>query len=239
MKMLYGKSIAQQILGEVRGIIYDCRIEPEMAVYCTNSDEPYYKGILKDAKFCGIKVRDGYLSDSCGAISLDSEHYIPSRNNLDGGEYVPCTALAALSILHNHHIQISGRQICVIGRSERVGRPLARLLLEEDATVVVCHSKTTSVNMRNLIETSDIVISCVGGQDFATEYPVSLNATVVDIGGDFQGLNDVRYFVPHIGGVGPLTRAFLMVHALDRWARSFSDPYGLIPRLDEQILKYR
>lgn len=44
MKTLYGKSIAHQILGEVRGIIYDCQIEPEMVVYCTNSDEPYYKG---------------------------------------------------------------------------------------------------------------------------------------------------------------------------------------------------
>jgi len=70
---------------------FNCEIRWEnrlckMVVYCANPDEPYYKGILKDAKFCGIKVRDGYLSDSCGAISLDSEHYIPSRNNLDGGE---------------------------------------------------------------------------------------------------------------------------------------------------------
>lgn len=86
MKMLYGKPIAQHILDKVRDTIYECQIEPEMVVYCANPDEPYYKGILKDAKFCGIKVRDGYLSDSCGAIS-DSEHYIPSRNNLDGGEY--------------------------------------------------------------------------------------------------------------------------------------------------------
>ena len=239
MKMLYGKPIAQHILDKVRDTIYECQIEPEMVVYCANPDEPYYKGILKDAKFCGIKVRDGYLSDSCGAISLDSEHYIPSRNNLDGGEYIPCTAHATLSMLHSYQIPISGRQVCVIGRSERVGRPLAKLLLDEDATVVVCHSKTTPLNMGSLIRTSDIVISCVGGQDFSSEYPISPNATVVDIGGDFQGLKSAQYFVPHIGGVGLLTRAFLMVHALDRWARALSDPYGLIPRLNEQILKYR
>ena len=132
--------------------------------------------------------------------------------NLDGGCAIPCTAEAIMCMLHAYGIPISGQDVCVIGRSDRVGRPVAKLMLNEDATVTVMHSKTKDI--RRHVEKADIVIACAGNAGFDESYQVSSEATVADIGGDFKNPEKLgcKYLIPAIGGVGPLTRAFLMDH---------------------------
>ena len=177
---------------------------------------------MKDAALCGvdaIHVSDPVLVPNWldattvnGIISLEKNYEPPVGLNLDGGYTIPCTAEAIMCMLHAYGIPISGQDVCVIGRSDRVGRPVAKLMLNEDATVTVMHSKTKDI--RRHIEKADIVIACAGNAGFDESYRVSSEATVVDIGGDFKNPEKLgcKYLIPAIGGVGPLTRAFLMDH---------------------------
>ena len=103
-----------------------------------------------------------------------------------------------MCMLHAYDIPISGQDVCVIGRSDRVGRPVAKLMLNEDATVTVMHSKTKDI--RRHIEEADSVIACAGNTGFDESYQVSSEATVADIGGDVKNPEKLgcRYLIPAI-----------------------------------------
>jgi methylenetetrahydrofolate dehydrogenase (NADP+)/methenyltetrahydrofolate cyclohydrolase len=142
------------------------------------------------------------------------------------GSLVPCTPKGVLAMLRYYGVKIAGRYAVVINRSKLVGRPLSQLLLNEDATVTVCHSKTEG--LREISRKADILITGIGRR---SEFTVGADmikhdATVVDVGTSSVGakiMGDVdfeaaigvaRYVSPVPGGVGPMTIAMLLYNTL-------------------------
>jgi methylenetetrahydrofolate dehydrogenase (NADP+)/methenyltetrahydrofolate cyclohydrolase len=143
------------------------------------------------------------------------------------GEYTiaPCTAMGIIELLDYYNIEIAGKHCVIVGRSNIVGKPLAALLLERDATVTVCHSKTKSLS--EITNKADILISAVGKPKFITWGFVKKDAIVIDVGinrdengklcGDVDAenvANKVSLLTPVPGGVGPMTVAMLMKNTL-------------------------
>ena len=153
--------------------------------------------------------------------------------------FLPATAHAAVEILRRSGIQIEGRDAVVIGRSPVVGMPVAFMLVREDATVTVCHSRTT--DLAGKIARADIVVVAAGKPGLVTGDMLKLGAVVVDIGinmvngrivgdVDFASASRVASAItPVPGGVGPLTNAILLTHlmrAAERNAPLDSSPHG-------------
>lgn len=130
-------------------------------------------------------------------------------------ESTACTAEAIIRMLDYYNIPIAGKHAVVIGRSERVGKPTAMLLLARDATVTVCHSKTDKGNLMDLVADADIVV-CASGQKGLLDWTcVPDGCTVINVGGDYIGEHDECInLIPFKGGVGPVTTAVLMIHVL-------------------------
>jgi methylenetetrahydrofolate dehydrogenase (NADP+)/methenyltetrahydrofolate cyclohydrolase len=93
---------------------------------------------------------------------------------------VPCTPLGIIALLERERVQIAGKRAVVIGRSEIVGKPISLLLLQRDATVTICHSKT--VNLPGVCAEADILVAAIGRAGFVTKSFVKPGATVVDVG---------------------------------------------------------
>jgi methylenetetrahydrofolate dehydrogenase (NADP+)/methenyltetrahydrofolate cyclohydrolase len=150
--------------------------------------------------------------------------------------FLPATAHAAVEILLKSGIQVRGKHAVVVGRSNVVGKPAALLLLRENATVTVCHSRTA--DLAGVIGTADIVVVAIGRAGFVTGDMLKPGAVVVDVGinvvegklvgdVDFASASQVASAItPVPGGVGPLTNAILLTH-LVRAARD--QARGLIP----------
>jgi len=147
-----------------------------------------------------------------------------------GGGYLPATAEAVVTLLHSYGIRIAGRRVVVVGRSLVVGRPLALLLLAEDATVTVCHSRTT--DLAAITREADLVCVAVGRPGLLTGEMIRPGAAVVDIGtssvdgkivGDahWASVSEVAGAVsPVPGGVGPLTNVLLLEHVAEATERA-------------------
>lgn len=144
----------------------------------------------------------------------------------DPEAFAPCTAQAVMEILKGYEIPMSGKKACVIGRSMVVGKPLAMLLLKENATVTVCHSKTE--NLKAVASEADIVIAAVGKARMVNAGHVHEDATVIDVGinvdenGNLCGDCDWDQVVtkagaatPVPGGVGTVTTAVLAKHVVE------------------------
>ena len=130
-------------------------------------------------------------------------------------EYTPCTAEAIIRMLDYYNIPIAGKHAVVIGRSDRVGKPTAMLLLARDATVTVCHSRTSRGSMYNLVAGADIVICASGQKRLLVRKCIPHGCTVINVGGDYIGEHDECIkLIPFKGGVGPVTTAVLMSHVL-------------------------
>ena len=137
----------------------------------------------------------------------------------------PCTPKGILSLLDEYNIEIEGKHVVVIGRSNLVGKPIAQMLLNRNATVTTCHSKTK--NLESITKTADILISAVGKNIVGEKY-IKNNCVVIDVGifrdgdGKIRGDVDfetvskkVSYISPVPGGVGPMTIASLMVNTVE------------------------
>ena len=135
--------------------------------------------------------------------------------------FAPCTPQGIMTILEEYHIPIAGKHAVVIGRSIDVGRPMAALLLNADATVTICHSKTG--DLKEVARRADILVSAVGKARFVGPDMVKEGAAVIDVGinhdedgklcgdVDFEAVKDVAGAItPVPGGVGPMTIATLM-----------------------------
>jgi methylenetetrahydrofolate dehydrogenase (NADP+)/methenyltetrahydrofolate cyclohydrolase len=141
-------------------------------------------------------------------------------------ELVPCTPKGVLSLLGYYGVRIAGRNAVVVNRSKLVGRPLSQLLLNEDATVTVCHSKTE--DLQEICSQADILITGIGRRsEFTVESAmIKDGATVIDVGTssvDGRLMGDVdfdaaikvaQYVSPVPGGVGPMTIAMLLYNTL-------------------------
>lgn len=143
------------------------------------------------------------------------------------GEYdfLPCTPAGVMEMLHSYEIPVSGKNCVVIGRSNIVGKPMAMLLLHENGTVTICHSRTQ--NLAEICSQADILVAAVGRPKFVSADMVKEGAVVIDVGihrqddgklcgdVDFENVKDkCSYITPVPGGVGPMTIATLMKNTL-------------------------
>lgn len=143
------------------------------------------------------------------------------------GEYdfLPCTPAGVMEMLHSYDISVSGKNCVVIGRSNIVGKPMGMLLLHENGTVTICHSRTK--NLAEVCAQADILVAAVGRPKFVTADMVKEGAVVIDVGMDrdengklcgdvdFENVKDkCSYITPVPGGVGPMTIATLMKNTL-------------------------
>jgi len=136
--------------------------------------------------------------------------------------FLPATAHASVEILKHSGIELSGKHCVVVGRSNVIGKPAGLLMLRENATVTICHSKTA--DLPSIIRTADIVIVAIGKANFVTGDMLKRGAVVVDVGinvvegklvGDVHFDSAVQVasaITPVPGGVGPLTNAILLTH---------------------------
>ena len=143
------------------------------------------------------------------------------------GEYdfLPCTPAGVMEMLHQYEIPVDGKQCVVIGRSNIVGKPMGMLLLHENGTVTICHSRTK--NLKEVCQRADILVAAVGRAKFVTADMVKDGAVVIDVGMnrdengklcgdvDFENVKDkCSYITPVPGGVGPMTIATLMKNTI-------------------------
>ncbi len=139
--------------------------------------------------------------------------------------FLPCTPAGCIELLHSTGISLAGKHAVVLGRSNIVGKPMALLLLRENATVTICHSKTK--DLAAIAAGADILVAAIGRRHFVTADMVKEGALVIDVGinrgedGKLTGDVDEAalteksgYLTPVPGGVGLMTRAMLMVNTL-------------------------
>lgn len=151
--------------------------------------------------------------------------------NQDG--FVPCTPRGIMTLLKHYNIEISGKHAVVIGRSALVGRPVAQLLLNENATVTVCHSKTR--NLTQITQMADIVVVAIGKDKFLTQEHIHHANAIIDVGinrvndklvgdVDYDALMDkVDYMTPVPGGVGPMTIVSLLENTMKSYGLSIKE----------------
>ena len=201
------------------------------------------KGLSQDTKVHGILVQlplpagfsaaqvlaaispakdvDGYLKENVGKLALCDFTGLPA-----------CTPYGVMVLLSAYGVSFGGKHALVVGRSNTVGKPMAQLLLAEDATVTVAHSRTA--NLPSLLNQADIVVAAAGKPRLISSQHLKPGAIVVDVGihrqengklcGDCEteGLSEkVRAYSPVPGGVGPMTIAMLLVNtAMAAWDKS-------------------
>ncbi len=139
-------------------------------------------------------------------------------------DFVPCTPAGIMELLAEYEIPVAGKRAVVIGRSNIVGKPMAMLLLHQNATVTICHSRTEK--LAEICRDADILVAAVGKAKFVTDKMVKTGAVVIDVGmnRDENGLcGDVdfaavekkaSYITPVPGGVGPMTITLLLKNTL-------------------------
>lgn len=139
--------------------------------------------------------------------------------------FLPCTPAGVMELIHSTGTDVCGKECVVIGRSNIVGKPMAMLLLHENATVTICHSRTK--NLAEVCRRADVLVSAVGRADFVTADMVKPGAVVIDVGmnrnAEGKLCGDVKFdevepvagsITPVPGGVGPMTIAMLMENTL-------------------------
>jgi len=160
-------------------------------------------------KIAPEKDVDGFNSVNVGKLALNRD------------TFVSCTPYGIMKIFEEYQIDLTGKEVVIIGRSNIVGKPLIQCVLNKNATVTVCHSKTK--NLSEHTKRADVLIAAIGKPHFITADMVKENAVVIDVGinrteegkilGDveFETVEKkVEYITPVPGGVGPMTIAMLM-----------------------------
>lgn len=141
--------------------------------------------------------------------------------NQDG--FVSCTPFGVMKLLEEYNIDVEGKNAVIIGRSNIVGKPMAQCLLNKNATITICHSKTKELD--KITKTADILISAVGRPKFVKKNMVKEGAVVIDVGTnrledgklvgdvDFDEVAPITSYITKVpGGVGPMTIAMLMTN---------------------------
>lgn len=183
---------------------------------------PLPKHIKEDVIIKAISPKkdvDGFHPENVGLLSTGQEGF------------VSCTPAGVIELLKRSGITLSGKECVVIGRSNIVGKPMAALLIREDATVTVCHSKT--VDLKAVAKRADILVAALGKPKFINREFVKEGAVVIDVGihrtegnklcgdVDFEDVYDlVSSITPVPGGVGPMTIAMLMRNCVESAKRN-------------------
>lgn len=162
---------------------------------------------------------DGFNTYNAGKLFKGEEPYA-----------VPCTPKGIVCLLKEEKIELEGKLVLVIGRSNIVGKPIAALLLKESATIIQAHSKTK--NLDKLISEADIIISATGKINTVKGDKIKEGAVLIDVGitrdengkikGDIdfeEAIKKASYITPVPGGIGPMTIAMLMVNTYELFTR--------------------
>ncbi|MFJ2031457.1 bifunctional 5,10-methylenetetrahydrofolate dehydrogenase/5,10-methenyltetrahydrofolate cyclohydrolase [Streptosporangium sp. NPDC087985] len=191
-----------------------------------SADESVHGVILQTPLPDGAK-----LEDLASAIAFEKD--VDGANPLSLGRlasglpaFAPATAEAVVAILDHHGVELTGRHVAVVGRSTVVGKPAAHLLLNRNATVTVCHSRTG--DLAAVTSAADVVVAAVGRAGLITAEHVRAGAVVVDVGtnptedgglvGDVDAASvtgKAGALTPVPGGVGPVTTALLLRHTVE------------------------
>lgn len=184
----------------------------------------------------GVFQHPKYDVDGFGSIRNVANLY---TSGIETPQHYPCTPYGIIRLMEHHGIRMEGKTACVIGRSDIVGRPVAQMLENHDATVIHCHSHTPRDILMHMIDISDIVVSAVGCANFITEYDLCSigrgrrmdlsQKTIIDVGinrdengklcGDIpECIKERAYaYTPVPGGIGPVTVAMLMRNVVQVW----------------------
>ncbi len=165
---------------------------------------------------------DGFHVASAGALMVGQPGFWP------------CTPYGCMKMLESIGYDLRGKHAVVIGRSNIVGKPMAIMLLQQDATVTVCHSRTPDLKAQTL--QADVIVAAVGRRNVLTADMVKPGAVVIDVGMnrneegklcgdvDFDGVKEVAgWITPVPGGVGPMTITMLMVNTLESAERALAE----------------
>ena len=164
---------------------------------------------------------DGFHCENIGKLALNKN---PT--------FIPCTPNGCMELLHFYNIDLAGKHVVILGRSNIVGLPLSLLLLHQNATVTICHSKTKDI--KKITQTADILIAACGKMEIVKKDWLKPGVDIIDIGintktdlskkrgyklvgdVDFEDVKDVvNYITPVPGGVGPMTIATLMYQTVE------------------------
>lgn len=155
---------------------------------------------------------DGFHPYNIGLMSIGKDPFLP------------CTPAGIIELLKRSNIQIQNKNCVVVGRSNIVGKPVASLLLKQDGTVTICHSKTT--NLKEICKQADILVVAIGKPNFIKADMIKQGVVIIDVGMnrvegklcgdvDFEMCKNLcSYITPVPGGVGPMTIAMLMKNCL-------------------------
>ena len=162
---------------------------------------------------------DGFCAENVGNLAMNRE------------TIVACTPIGVMQMLKKYGIDTKGKHAVVLGRPNIVGKPMAMLLLNADATVTVCHSKTK--NLKEVCASADILVVAIGRAEFVTADMVKEGAVVIDVGMDrdengklcgdvdFENVKEkASYITPVPGGVGPMTITMLLYNTVLTATRS-------------------
>lgn len=192
----------------------------------TLNDDPKVHGILVQLPLPGQIDARRVLEAVSPRKDVDGFHPLNvGLLHMGRPRFVACTPRGVMEMLRHHNIQISGRRAVVIGRSNIVGRPMAALLEQANATVTLCHSRT--VDLSGEVRGADIVVAALGKPGFVRGEWIKPGAVVIDVGinrtpeGKLAGdvaFDEVKaiagYITPVPGGVGPMTIAMLLANTI-------------------------
>ncbi len=145
--------------------------------------------------------------------------------------FAPCTAESCIEILKYYDVDIRGKRAVVIGRSMVIGKPVSLMLMKENATVTVCHTKTRPEDLLNLCRDADIIVAAAGARNTVTDEMISPGQVIVDVGINFDeegkmtgdaAISETQrvFLTPVPGGVGSVTTTLLMKHLIEAAERT-------------------
>lgn len=182
---------------DIHGILLQSPIPENLDIYKAFEKIDYRKDV------------DGFNPINIGRLTLKRQ------------TFTSCTPYGIIKLLEEYKVEMKGANVVILGRSNIVGKPLAQCLLNKDATVTICHSKTK--NIKEITKNADIIIAAIGKSKFVTEDMVKQGAVVVDVGinreegkkitgdVDFENVSKkTSYITPVPGGIGPMTIAMLL-----------------------------
>lgn len=263
--LMDGKHVAGIVKDAVKEVVAQYDNKPRLVIISNSNDAAsavYVKNKVKDCTEVGIDC-EVFAQDSGTKKWIDvlndddSTHGIicqlpvidglnekeiinaigPSKDvdGFTGSGFDPCTPAGIMELFKYYGIDIAGKRCVVVGRSNIVGKPMAKMLLEADGTVTICHSKT--LNLAAITRQADILIVAAGKRNLITADMVKPGVVVVDVGMnrddygrlcgdvDFDGVYEkASYITPVPGGVGPMTRAMLLVNTVKAFKNLQKNP---------------
>lgn len=195
----------------------------------------------QDSAFHGILVQlplPAHINDKRILLAIDPKKDVDGFHPMNTGhlwngrpQMVPCTPAGIMEMLHEYEVDLEGKHAVIIGRSNIVGKPMAQLLLDKNATVTLTHSRTRS--LPDVAKQGDVLIVAIGQGHFVTKEFVKEGAVVIDVGmnrdEDGKLIGDVKFdevepiaslITPVPGGVGPMTITMLMEQTYQAALRS-------------------